>query len=58
MAGYRQCTGDLIISLDDDGQTPACELFTLVDKMKEGWDVVYASTPTRCTAASAISAPG
>lgn len=43
MAGYRHCTGDLIISLDDDGQTPACELFTLLDKMKEGWDVVYAS---------------
>lgn len=43
MAGYRHCTGGLIISLDDDGQTPACELFTLVDKMKEGWDVVYAS---------------
>lgn len=43
MAGYRHCTGDLIISLDDDGQTPACELFTLVDKMKESWDVVYAS---------------
>ena len=43
MAGYRHCTGDLIISLDDDGQTPACELFTLVDKMKEDWDVVYAS---------------
>ena len=43
MAGYRACTGDLIISLDDDGQTPAAELFTLVDKMEEGWDVVYAS---------------
>lgn len=43
MAGYRMCTGDLIISLDDDGQTPAGELFTLVDKIKEGWDVVYAS---------------
>ncbi len=43
MAGYRRCTGDLIISLDDDGQTPACELFTLVDKIQEGWDVVYAS---------------
>lgn len=43
MAGYRSCTGDLIISLDDDGQTPAAELFTLVDKMEEGWDVVYAS---------------
>ena len=43
MAGYRQCTGDLVISLDDDGQTPAGELFTLVDKIDEGWDVVYAS---------------
>lgn len=43
MAGYRACSGDLIISLDDDGQTPASELFTLVDKMEEGWDVVYAS---------------
>ncbi len=43
MAGYRHCTGNLIISLDDDGQTPASELFALVDKMKEGWDVVYAS---------------
>lgn len=43
MAGYRQCTGDFIISLDDDGQTPASELFTLVDKISEGWDVVYAS---------------
>lgn len=43
MAGYRQCTGDLVISLDDDGQTPASELFALVDKIREGWDVVYAS---------------
>lgn len=43
MAGYRRSTGDLIISLDDDGQTPARELFTLVDKIREGWDVVYAS---------------
>ncbi len=43
MAGYRCCSGDLIISLDDDGQTPACELFRLVDKIQEGWDVVYAS---------------
>lgn len=43
MAGYRACSGDFIISLDDDGQTPAAELFTLVDKIKEGWDVVYAS---------------
>ncbi|KTE93856.1 glycosyl transferase [Desulfitobacterium hafniense] len=43
MAGYRECTGDIIISLDDDGQTPADELFSLVDKINEGYDVVYAS---------------
>lgn len=43
MAGYRQCTGDIVISMDDDGQTPANELFSLVDKLDKGYDVVYAS---------------
>ena len=43
MAGYNQTKGELIISLDDDGQTPADELFKLVDKIDEGFDVVYAS---------------
>ncbi len=43
MAGYRLATGDIIISLDDDGQTPADELYSLVDKLDEGYDVVYAS---------------
>ncbi|WP_405336234.1 glycosyltransferase family 2 protein [Fibrobacter sp.] len=41
MAGYGQATGDCIISLDDDGQTPASESFKLVDKLDEGYDVVY-----------------
>lgn len=41
MAGYAQTTGDLIISLDDDGQTPGSEIFKLVDKINEGFDVVY-----------------
>ena len=41
MAGYGQATGDYIISLDDDGQTPASETFKLVDKIEEGYDVVY-----------------
>ena len=41
MAGYGQATGDYIISLDDDGQTPASESFKLVDKLDEGYDVVY-----------------
>ena len=41
MAGYAQTTGDYIVSLDDDGQTPASETFKLVDKLEEGFDVVY-----------------
>lgn len=43
LAGYNHCSGDYIISLDDDGQTPADELYKLVDKLAEGYDVVYAS---------------
>ena len=43
LAGYHQCTGDYVISLDDDGQTPADELYKLVDKLEEGFDLVYAS---------------
>lgn len=42
IAGYRQVTGDIIISLDDDGQTPANEVFNLINKLNEGYDVVYA----------------
>lgn len=43
MAGYRETTGDIIISMDDDGQTPADELFKLVDQIEAGYDVVYAT---------------
>jgi glycosyltransferase involved in cell wall biosynthesis len=43
MAGYRQCAGDYIVSLDDDGQTPANEAFRLIDKLEEGYDAVFAS---------------
>lgn len=46
MAGYRECTGDIIISLDDDGQTPANKLFSLIDKLDEGYDVVFAAYPS------------
>ena len=41
MAGYAHATGDIILSLDDDRQTPADEMFTLIDKLEEGYDVVY-----------------
>lgn len=43
MAGYRKAAGDIVVSLDDDGQTPAEEVYSLIDKMEEGYDVVYAS---------------
>lgn len=43
LAGYHYCTGDYVVSLDDDGQTPADEVYKLVDKLEEGYDLVYAS---------------
>ena len=46
MAGYNHCSGDYVISLDDDGQCPANELYALVDKLEEGYDIVYASYKT------------
>lgn len=42
MAGYTMVSGDIIVSLDDDGQTPPLEIFALIDKIREGYDVVYA----------------
>lgn len=45
MAGYNHCTGDFVVSLDDDGQTPADKVFLLIDELEKGYDVVYASYP-------------
>ncbi len=42
MAGYGHAKGDIVVSLDDDGQTPANEVFKLIDKLNEGYDVVFA----------------
>jgi len=42
MAGFQYCTGDIVVCLDDDGQTPADEVGKLLGKIKEGYDVVYA----------------
>lgn len=43
MAGFRQAKGDVIVCLDDDGQTPADEVGKLLEKIEQGYDVVYAS---------------
>lgn len=42
LAGYARCTGDVIVSLDDDGQTPIDALGSLLDELNKGYDVVYA----------------
>ncbi len=42
MAGFHFVSGDIIVCLDDDGQTPADEVDKLIDKIEEGYDVVYA----------------
>ncbi len=43
MCGMRRSKGDIIVCLDDDGQTPADEVGKLLEKIEEGYDVVYAS---------------
>ena len=43
MAGYRETTGEYVVSLDDDGQTPANETYKLLEEIEKGYDVVYAS---------------
>ncbi|MEG0751766.1 MAG: glycosyltransferase [Oscillospiraceae bacterium] len=43
MAGLKVSRGDVVVCLDDDGQTPANELFELVDSLGADVDVAYAS---------------
>lgn len=42
MAGFHYVTGDILVCLDDDGQTPADEVSKLLEKIENGQDVVYA----------------
>lgn len=42
MAGFHFATGDIVVCLDDDGQTPANEVDKLIEKIEEGYDAVYA----------------
>jgi undecaprenyl-phosphate 4-deoxy-4-formamido-L-arabinose transferase len=44
MAGLAQVHGDIVVCLDDDGQTPADEMFKLIDKVQqEHFDIAYAA---------------
>lgn len=42
MAGFNYADGDIIICMDDDGQTPPEKMFLLIDKLENGYDVVSA----------------
>ncbi len=41
MAGYRYCTGDIIVSLDDDGQAPLDYLGEMLSTLGDDCDVVF-----------------
>lgn len=40
MAGFRATSGDLIMTSDDDGQTPVGRVWDFYDKIQEGYDIV------------------
>ena len=42
MAGLNHATGDYVVCLDDDGQTPADEVGKLIKALEDGADVAYA----------------
>lgn len=42
MAGFHQVKGDILVCLDDDGQTPADEVGKLLAALEDGADVAYA----------------
>ncbi len=42
MAGFNYAKGEVIVCLDDDGETPPEYMFELIDKLEEGYDLVSA----------------
>ncbi len=42
LAGLREAAGDIIVCLDDDGQTPPAEACKLIQAVEEGHDVAIA----------------
>lgn len=43
LAGYHYITGDVVYAVDDDGQAPLESMFVLLDKLDEGYDIVWGS---------------
>lgn len=42
LAAFGKLTGDLVLCMDDDGQSPIQCLPAMLEKLEEGYDVVYA----------------
>ncbi len=42
LAGQSLADGEIIVCLDDDGQSPADKLYDLIDKLEQGFDAVFA----------------
>lgn len=47
MAGFSHVSGEIVLCMDDDGQTPASEIHKLIDALSEDVDVVYAEYETK-----------
>ncbi len=47
MAGLNEATGDVLIAMDDDGQTHPSQLPVLFEKFDEGFDIVYGYYPDK-----------
>lgn len=45
MAGYSRVSGDIVITLDDDGQCPVDHLWELLQPLETGYDVSFAKYP-------------
>ena len=51
LAGLHYTSGDIIVSMDDDMQTHPSQLSKLIDRLNEGYDVVYGVYPQKKTSA-------
>lgn len=47
MAGFRHLTGDIVVCLDDDGQTDPKDCYKLINALNDVSDVIYAKYPEK-----------
>ena len=47
IAGLNYASGDILISMDDDLQTHPSQMFKLIHKIEEGYDLVYGVYPQK-----------